>query len=61
MEISLFGLSKVEGQHGKASYRCCIMRKVLHTELAAGGRFNFVLDSAKQFAMSQFFSKISLL
>ena len=42
MEIRSFGVSKVEGQHGKTSYRCCIMRKVLHIELAAGGRFNFL-------------------
>ena len=38
-------MSKMEGQHGNISYRCCIMRKVLHTELAAGGRLSFFLDS----------------
>ena len=32
-------MSKREVQHGKTSYQCCIMRKVLHIELAAGGRF----------------------
>ena len=34
-------MSKMEGEHSKTSYRCCVMRKVLRTELAAAGRFNF--------------------
>ena len=41
MDIRPFGLSKMEGEHSKTSYRCCVMRKVLRTELAAGGRFSF--------------------
>ena len=29
----------------ETSHRCCIMRKVIHTEVTAGGRFDFFLDS----------------
>ena len=27
------------------SHQCCIMRKVIHKEVGAGGRFDFFLDS----------------
>ena len=30
----------------ETSHRCCIMRKVIHKEVTAGGRFDFFLDSA---------------
>ena len=42
-------MSRVEGQDAKTSYRGCIMGKVLHTGLAAGGRFRFILDSVLSF------------
>ena len=28
-----------------SSHQCCIMRKVIHKEVGAGGRFDFFLDS----------------
>ena len=36
---------KLEKQHGKFSFRCCIMRKEIGKELAVGGSFSFFLDS----------------
>ena len=29
----------------ETSHRCCIMRRVIHKEITAGGKFDFFLDS----------------
>ena len=39
-----------QGENGgttrETSHQCCIMRKGIHKEVGAGGRFDFFLDSA---------------
>ena len=32
----------------EASHRCCITRKVIHKEVTAGGRCDFIVDSVTQ-------------
>ena len=46
-------MGRMEGQHG------CIMRKVVSKEVTAGGRFDFLLDSALFLYLTTTSSKIS--
>ena len=32
----------------ETSHRCCVMRKVIHNKVTAGGRVDFFLDSGAQ-------------
>ena len=44
MQVTLFSMRKIEGQHD-TSHRGCIMRKAMSKEVGAGGRFDIFLDS----------------
>ena len=43
MQVTLFSMRTIEGQHEKLH----IMRKAMSKEVGAGGRFDIFLDSAR--------------
>ena len=50
MQVTLFSMRTVEGQHEKL-HQCCIMRKAMSKEVGAGGRLDIILDSAESYRL----------
>ena len=54
MQMTLFSMRTLEGQHEKLHINACIMRKAMSREVGAGGRFDIFLDSEGGYARKLF-------